>query len=324
MSALSERTIGTRTRKPRLMVVLPLLIASGPALLPAQTPDPIPSFNSINLDSTHSDSTKVDFRPRAESSTDTIGCHGAGCRAGPPNQDPRTPVRTGVPFGPVGLWIGGKPNPSPVTFTVSQNFASPGNVVPMIEKARRAGQSLILALPGQPQEYLSGGKFVLALWEQDMDRYNTAPIRDAIAAGVADGSVIANSLMDEPENKKWGGVMTKPLIDSMAAYPKRYFPTLPVGPSHGPNGYYQWRPDERYQVMDYVRNQYNWWVTKGDVEGWRDNVLKQARRDGVAVAFSMPSSCFRIRYIGVAPSHSLLSSSASVAPAYPQWPPSAS
>jgi len=269
------------------MVVLPLLIASGPALLPAQTPDPIPSFNSINLDSTHSDSTKVDFRPRAESSTDTIGCHGAGCRAGPPNQDPRTPVRTGVPFGPVGLWIGGKPNPSPVTFTVSQNFASPGNVVPMIEKARRAGQSLILALPGQPQEYLSGGKFVLALWEQDMDRYNTAPIRDAIAAGVADGSVIANSLMDEPENKKWGGVMTKPLIDSMAAYTKRYFPTLPVGPSHGPNGYYQWRPDERYQVVDYVRNQYNWWVTKGDVEGWRDNVLKQARRDGVAVAFSM-------------------------------------
>jgi hypothetical protein len=104
---------------------------------------------------------------------------------------------------------------------------------------------------------------------------------------VADGTVIASSLMDEPENKKWGGVMTKPLIDSMAAYTKRYFPTLPVGPSHGPNGYYQWRPDEHYQVVDYVRNQYNWWVTKGDVEGWRDNVLKQAQHDGVAVAFSL-------------------------------------
>ena len=84
MSALSGRTIGTRTRRPRLMVVLPLLIASGPALLPAQTPDPIPSFNSINLDSTHSDSAKVAFR-RADSSAGTMGCHGAGCRAGPPN-----------------------------------------------------------------------------------------------------------------------------------------------------------------------------------------------------------------------------------------------
>ena len=80
MSALSGRTIGTRTRRPRLMVVLPLLIASGPALLPAQTPDPIPSFNSINLDSTHSDSAKVAFR-RADSPADTIGCHAVGCSA---------------------------------------------------------------------------------------------------------------------------------------------------------------------------------------------------------------------------------------------------
>ena len=84
----------------------------------------------------------------------------------------------------MGLWVGGKPKPSPVTFTVSQNFASPENVIPMIEKARSAGQSLILALPGQPQEYLSGGKFVLALWEQDMDRYNTAAIRDKSTAAV--------------------------------------------------------------------------------------------------------------------------------------------
>jgi len=287
MSALSGRTIGTRTRRPRLMVVLPLLIASGPALLPAQTPDPIPSFNSINLDSTtHSDSAKVAFR-HANSPADTIGCHTTGCRASAPKQDARRPVRTGIPFGPVGLWVGGKPKPSPVAFTVSQNFASPDNVIPMITSARRSGQSLVLALPGNAPEFISGGKFVLALWEQDMDRYNTAPIRDAIATAVADGTVIASSLMDEPENKKWGGVMTKPLIDSMAAYTKRYFPTLPVGPSHGPNGYYQWRPDEHYQVVDYVRNQYNWWVTKGDVEGWRDNVLKQAQHDGVAVAFSL-------------------------------------
>ena len=93
--------------------------------------------------------------------------------------------------------------------------------------------------------------------------------------------------MDEPENKKWGGVMTKPLLDSMAAYAKQYFPTLPMGPSHGPNGYYQWRPNERYRVVDYVLNQYAYWVTNGDVAEWRDKVLAQAKRDGVGVAFSM-------------------------------------
>ena len=97
--------------------------------------------------------------------------------------------------------------------------------------------------------------------EGRIDQYNTGPIRAAIAAGVADGTVLGNSLMDEPEHRKWGGVMTKPLLDSMAAYARRYFPTLPMGPSHGPNGYYQWRPNERYRVVDYVLNQYNYWVT---------------------------------------------------------------
>jgi hypothetical protein len=43
-------------------------------------------------------------------------------------------------------------------------------------------------------------------------------------------------------------VMTKPRLDSMAAYAKRYFPSLPVGPSHWPGGYYLWRPTERYRV----------------------------------------------------------------------------
>jgi len=158
----------------------------------------------------------------------------------------------------------------------------------MIANARAARQSLILALTGgTTEQYTTHGKFDLAKWKRRMDQYNTAAIREAIMGGVADGTVLANSLMDEPEHRKWGGVMTKPMIDSMAAYAKRYFPTLPVGPSHGPNGYYQWRPTERYRVVDYVRNQYNWWVTKGDAAAWRDKVLAQARLDGVAVAFSL-------------------------------------
>ena len=52
--------------------------------------------------------------------------------------------------------------------------------------------------------YTTDGTFDLAKWERRMDQYNTTPIRDAIEAGVADGTVLANSLIDEPENKKWG------------------------------------------------------------------------------------------------------------------------
>lgn len=194
----------------------------------------------------------------------------------------------GVPFGPFGLWKHGQILSTPVDFTLSQNFTSPQNVISLIAGARAAGQKLILAMTGgAAPQYSSVGAFDLGKWQRRIEQYNTGPIRDAIAAGVADGTVLGNSLLDEPENKKWGGVMTKALVDSMAAYAKAYFPTLPMGVSHGPNGYYQWQPDQRYRVVDFVINQYAWWVTKGDVDAWKKDVLAQARRDGVGVAFSL-------------------------------------
>jgi hypothetical protein len=202
--------------------------------------------------------------------------------------DPSRPPRLGVPFGPFGLWEKTVPRETAVPFTASQNFTSPETVVTLIDNARTAKQSLILVLTGGNMgRYSSDGAFDLAKWERRIDQYNTPAIRDAIAAGVADGTVIANSLIDEPEHKKWGPSMSKALIDSMAAYAKVDFPTLPMGPSHGPNGYYQWHPNERYRVVDYVLNQYNWRVEKGNIAAWRDKVLAQARLDGVAVAFSL-------------------------------------
>ena len=270
---------------PRLPAFLPLLVAWGGTVpLGAQTLDSVRSFSSTHLDSTRFYYTLVVLQPRA----DTMWCTDTGC--GPTRPEPDSPPQPvlGVPFGPVGLWVGSEPRATAIPFTASQNFTSPETVVAMITNARAAKQSLILALTGGTvTQYSTNGAFDIAKWERRIDQYNTPAIRDAIAAGVADGTVLANSLIDEPETKKWGGVMTKPLIDSMAAYAKRYFPTLPMGPSHGPNGYYQWRPTERYRVVDYVRNQYNWHVTKGDIASWRDKVLAQARLDGVAVAFSL-------------------------------------
>jgi hypothetical protein len=251
------------------------------ALLPAQTPDSTRTFSSTHIDSARIYYTQVVFRPaRIDTLFDTHWCTAGGCSA--------IPVPLGVPFGPFALWDDGVLKPTAVAFTASQNYTSPDNVVRMIASARAAGQKLILVMTGgAPKEYSTNGAFDLAKWEARIDQYNTTPIRDAIAAGVADGTVLGNSLMDEPEHKNWGGVMTKPLLDTMAAYAKGYFPTLAMGPSHGPNGYYQWRPNERYRVVDYVLNQYNYWVTDGNVAAWRDKVLAQAKLDGVAVAFSM-------------------------------------
>lgn len=263
----------------RLFAVL--LLAAGNAAAPssAQTPDSIRTFSSTHTDSTRLYYTRVVYSPPR---VDTLWCTVSGCSAMRPG------FVLGVPFGPFGLWNDARPTASAVGFTASQNYTSPQNVLPMIDHARATGHRLILVLTGGgAAEYSTNGKFDLAKWKARLDQYDTAPIRAGIAAGVADGTVIANSLMDEPEHRNWGGVMTKPLLDSMAAYAKRYFPTLPVGPSHGPNGYYLWRPTERYRVVDYVLNQYNYWVTSGNAAAWRDKVLAQARLDGVAVAFSL-------------------------------------
>jgi hypothetical protein len=200
-----------------------------------------------------------------------------------------TPTGTGIPYGPFGLWSSNTTvSWGPTPFTMSQNYTDPSGIVTQIAAARNQKQRLVLAMTGgSHSNYLTNGAFDYTKWKSRMNLFNTSTIRNAVAAGVADGTIIGNSVMDEPEFRDWGGVMTKPLLDQMASYVKAIFPTLPVGVNHGPNGYYQWRPTERYRVLDYVLNQYSWWVTTGNVAAYRDKVLAQAALDGVQVAFSL-------------------------------------
>ncbi len=200
-----------------------------------------------------------------------------------------TPTRTGIPYGPFALWNSNTTvvwGPSP--FTGSIGNTDPAGVVSQLDAARQMGLHLVLFMTGGAHtNYLTNGAFDLTKWKARMDQFNTSTIRAAVAAGVKDGTIVGNSIMDEPEHSSWGGVMTKPLLDQMAAYVKAIFPTLPVGVNSGPTGYYQWRPTERYRVVDFVANQYNHWVTAGDVAAWRDKVLAQAKLDGITPAFSL-------------------------------------
>jgi hypothetical protein len=119
-----------------------------------------------------------------------------------------------------------------------------------------------------------------------MNTFNTRAIRSAVALGVADGTIVGNQLIDEPETRRWGGVVSKKVIDQMARYAKNIFPTLPMGVNHGPPAH-RWRANERFQALDYVLYQYNHHITHGNVAAWRQEVLAQAKRDGVTPAFSL-------------------------------------
>jgi hypothetical protein len=195
---------------------------------------------------------------------------------------------SGLPYGPIGLWATLTTfEMGPEPFTLSQEMVSSSSIVARINNARNKRQRLVLAMTGgNASDYKTNGKFDLAKWKRRMNSFNTSTIRNAVAGGVSDGTVVGNTMMDEPETVKWGGNVSKSVLDNMAVYTKGIFPSLPVGVNVGPPGY-RWRASERFHKLDWVRYQYNWLVTSGNIGTWRSAVLDQARKDGVTPAFSL-------------------------------------
>jgi hypothetical protein len=194
----------------------------------------------------------------------------------------------GLPFGPTNLWATvNTVEMGPAPFTLSLESVSPNTIVPHVNAARSKRQRLVLAMTGgSASDYKTGGKFDLSKWKRRMNSFKTSTIRNAVANAVSDGTIVGNVMMDEPETPNWGGNISKSLLDNMAGYAKAIFPTLPMGVQVGPPGY-RWHASERFHKVDFVRYQYNWWVTSGNVTAWRSAVLDQAHRDGVRPAFSL-------------------------------------
>jgi hypothetical protein len=192
-------------------------------------------------------------------------------------------ARAGMAFGPEGLWSGYTSLRSrAIPFTASTNFTDPYGIVKQINAARAMRQRLVLNMTGGGHfRYKTAGKFDFRKWKAVMNRYNTRAIKSAVARGVADGTIIMNTVMDEPNVKSWGGVMTKPLLDQMARYVKAMFPTLPVGVALRTD----WRTHERFRVMDAYIAQYSWY--RGKPTAFRDHGLSEARKQGMKVVFAL-------------------------------------
>jgi hypothetical protein len=195
---------------------------------------------------------------------------------------------SGIPFGPYGLYANTTEfewGPKPFT-TSLDNAGYPKAIVSRINAARQERHRLVLAMTADRQYYITSGKFDLAKWKSRLNTLNTATIRKAVADGVADGTIVANKLIDEPESTQWGGVLTKPMLDQMATYAKNIFPTLPMGVTHGSAGF-KWRSTERYKVLDWVGVQYVYNYNKGNIGGWRSEVLNFAQANHVTPVFSL-------------------------------------
>ena len=224
-----------------------------------------------------------------------VAFHAASCGETDPTSSPEAvpPAEpavsyTGIPYGPYDLWETTTALKwGPGSFTASHdNGFLPTTLAQRIAAARKKGMRLVLAMSGGPNEVTTNGRFDLAKWKARMDRLNTSANRSAVADGVADGTIVGNKLIDEPESAKWGGVLTKAMLDEMATYAKRIFPTLPMGINHSASGF-KWRAKERYRVLDWVVVQYASHYNNGDVTTWRDQVLGFARNNGVRPGFSL-------------------------------------
>ena len=196
---------------------------------------------------------------------------------------------TGIPFGFFGGRRAAESERGAEAFSLTVGAQPPRTIVDQIRTAQAAGKKLILAMAGGAhRQYLTDGVFDMSKWMRRMDEYNTPAIRRAVAEGVGSGAVIGNSVMDEPNNtspdNSWGpkGTMTKARVDSMCAYAKAIFPTLPVGVVHD---YRAFDPKNTYSVCDFVISQYT--EGRGSVTAYRDGGLEFARRNGIAIAFSI-------------------------------------
>jgi len=252
---------------PALLLIPPAAPAQVPVRI-ALGPDTVTFAARLEFDD-------IRFATRVDTVTvrDTVWC-GAGGSCSP------IKPAVGVPFGPSG-GVGVAALSEIFSHDIEASQAS--TIVDRIAAVRARGHTTELYMTGgAATQYLTDGRFDLAKWKARQSTYDTPAIRDAIAQGVADGVIVGNRVMDEPFNPKWGGGLTKAVVDQMCAYAKTLFPTLPEGVVHD---YDDFEPTKDYAVCDYYVSQYR--SAKGSVAAFRDSSLAHAARSRMAVAFSL-------------------------------------
>ncbi len=199
------------------------------------------------------------------------------------------PVYTGNLGVSVGLFGMVSEGIEPAPYNGSVDSYSASNIVSRIATARAKKMRLLLMMTGGAHaNYMTGGKFDLGKWQAKMNTYNTPAIKQAIAAAVEDGTIIGNSVMDEPANvtktNTWGpaGTMTKARVDQLCAYVKGLFPSLPTGVVHD---YRVLEPEKNYQQCEFIVSQYR--LVKQPVMEYRDGRWPLDGGSNIAVAFSL-------------------------------------
>jgi len=92
--------------------------------------------------------------------------------------------------------------------------------------ARRANVRVFISFTGSEQHYRDANGFSVPMWKARVDRYRNLDLTPYIA----DGTIIAHLIMDEPADPgNWSGkVVALSDIEEIAAYSKQIWPTMPT------------------------------------------------------------------------------------------------
>lgn len=161
-------------------------------------------------------------------------------------------------------------------------YVHPWGIITLLNGMRAHNIRGFLKLTGEPHStYMTAGKFDFDKWKAGTDQYDTPEIKAAIAASVADGTLLGYSMIDEPNRYDWNGSIDKATLDRMATYSRSIFPTLPTAAVLP----YSWRPTERYHVMDVIIA--GTWKPTLTPQAFRDSAIATAKANGIGLAFAL-------------------------------------
>jgi hypothetical protein len=193
-------------------------------------------------------------------------------------------IGSGVPFGPGDLFnaSGGFRQVPPAPFTWTMDVVTPGDIIDLITAARNNHVKLTPVMTGGGHaNYLTNGVFDFQKWKDKQDLFDTPEIKSAVAAGVADGTILFAVLMDEPNHPDWNNSVHHADLDAMAQYTNGIFPTLRTGVDVR----YDWEQTQVYQNVDVITSQYS--ARKGDVNAYRTAAVSAAAQQNAAMFFSI-------------------------------------
>ena len=165
----------------------------------------------------------------------------------PPPPPPGAPVHEGIPFG----FAQAPPEKfGEYSATIHNPAGDPVKLMRDLDTARAHSTRVWISFTGNEENLRNGNGFDIEKWKARTDRFRELDLTPYIA----DGTLLGNYVMDEPEDKaNWDGIRVPPeTVEEIAAYSKSIWPTLPTMVRTPPT----YLEGHDYSALDAARVQY--------------------------------------------------------------------